>query len=149
MSGSWPANELPNLKEVDYENKSKNTVTYNCFAWAAEEINHRWDPNSYYWPKGIVRELRAETFIQAFETRGYKVCDNPELEVGFQKIAIYVDNVGDPTHAARQLESGLWTSKLGDHEDIEHKTLECLRDYGRVAIYMKRPRQKPDHPPDS
>ena len=28
------------------------------------------------------------------------------------------------THAARQLPSGKWTSKLGDADDIEHNTLE-------------------------
>lgn len=114
-----------------------------------EELQHRWDPNSYYWPRGVPREVTMEAFIQAFRTRGYEVCENSNLEPGFQKIAIYADKAGDPTHAARQLENGVWTSKMGDYEDIEHKNLECLRDYGIVVKYMRRPRLEADHPPDS
>jgi hypothetical protein len=146
MPGSWLPTEFPNLQESDYEKTSDFTITYNCFAWAAEEINHRWDPNTYYWPKGVPREVTMEAFIQAFQTRGYEVCENPDLQEGYQKIAIYADRLGDPTHAARQLENGVWTSKLGDYEDIKHGSLECLRDYGTVAKYMRRPRTNPDCP---
>jgi hypothetical protein len=48
------------------------------------------------------------------------------------------------------LENGNWTSKLGECEDIEHKTLDCLNGernffgkiqcYGRPITYMKKPR---------
>ena len=48
-----------------------------------------------------------------------------------KKIAIFgmkeSDGSVSPTHAARQLESGEWTSKLGkDFEDIPHTTLDAL-----------------------
>ncbi len=66
----------------------------------------------------------------------------------FEKIAIYVDTDGVPTHAARQLPDGSWTSKLGDWEDIQHQTLEALETgndkahqelgYGKVAKIMRR-----------
>ena len=46
--------------------------------------------------------------------------DGP-LQDGYEKIAIYALD-GEPTHAARQLDTGRWTSKLGKHEDIEHDT---------------------------
>jgi hypothetical protein len=52
-------------------------------------------------------------FIQAYKSLGYELCDNSELEAGFEKIAIYATSDGEPTHAARQLSVGLWTSKLG------------------------------------
>ena len=32
-----------------------------------------------------------------------------QLEPGFEKIALYADNSGKPTHAARQLDNGRWT----------------------------------------
>jgi|HubBroStandDraft_4_1064222.scaffolds.fasta_scaffold875356_2 hypothetical protein len=149
MCPSWQPKELPNLKTSDYKETSKSTISYNCLAWAAEEPKRRWDPNSYYWPLGVPREITKEAFISAFATKGYEVCADPYPELGFQKIAIYFDKEGDPTHAARQLENGLWTSKLGDYEDVEHKTLECMKDYGEAAVYMRRPRQGPDHPPVS
>lgn len=59
--------------------------------------------------------------------------------MGFQKVAFFVGANGVPTHAARQLPSGLWTSKLGEWEDIEH-TLHALEGdiYGTVALLLKR-----------
>jgi len=43
------------------------------------------------------------------------------------------------THAARQLDDGTWTSKLGSLEDITHE-LQALEgaDYGHVVLFMKR-----------
>jgi hypothetical protein len=61
-------------------------------------------------------------------------------------IAFFVDGDGQLAHAARQLQSGRWTSKLGDLEDIEHD-LRALEDqpntpsqwpYGRVSAFMRR-----------
>ena len=78
---------------------------------------------------------------------GYEVCPigSRALEPGVQKIALYVDEDGTPTHAARQLPSGEWTSKLGRAEDIRHKTLEALEGsagqppgYGRAKLILKR-----------
>jgi hypothetical protein len=45
------------------------------------------------------------------------------------------------THAARQLPTGKWTSKLGKGEDIEHDTPEDVAGgvYGDVMQIMKRP----------
>ncbi len=68
-------------------------------------------------------------------------CDNDKLEEDYEKIAIYMmPDTGTVRHAARQLGSGKWTSKLGPYKDIEHNTLDCLTgtDYGIVAVIMKR-----------
>jgi hypothetical protein len=52
---------------------------------------------------------------------------------------LFANAQGVPKHAARQLLTGRWTSKLGKMEDIEHG----LRDlegtvYGTVVLIMKR-----------
>ncbi|KYC37161.1 hypothetical protein WA1_46890 [Scytonema hofmannii PCC 7110] len=51
-----------------------------------------------------------------YQTFGYTRCNSFELESGFQKIAIYTKPSGEldgvPTHVARQLPNGRWTSKL-------------------------------------
>lgn len=80
-----------------------------------------------------------DTFVQAFALIGFMPCEGSELEQGFEKIAIYVNNMGQPTHAARQLPSGNWTSKLGRWIDIEH-TLSGLTEseYGSVARILRR-----------
>ena len=76
------------------------------------------------------------------EGKGYELCDNAEYEEGFQKIALYVkEGTTECTHAARQLTTGLWTSKLGQIEDIQHGTPYTIEGkcYGKVYCIMKRP----------
>lgn len=93
----------------------------------------------YYWPIGVSRAETLEGFIEAFATLGFTLCDVAEYEKGFEKVAIYVDTSGTPKHAARQLSSGLWTSKLGNLQDIEHDIEGVSGDlYGSVAVIMKR-----------
>lgn len=126
---------------------SPRDLKYNCIAWAAGDTRHWWWPVSRfsgpYWPIGISREESLSSFIAAFESLGYEVCSDPELETDSEKIAIYVDVNGTPTHAARQLASGVWTSKLGGEEDIEHATLSALEGgmYGTLKQFMKRSRR--------
>jgi hypothetical protein len=100
-----------------------------------------------YWPGGLERKVTVECFIRAFQTIGYEICKNGEVEEEFEKIAIYTDNSDKPTHAARQTYSGKWTSKLGQAVDIEHEMAESLVsvEYGKVKIFMKRRRPKPAH----
>ena len=84
--------------------------------------------------------------MDAYSQLGYVECSNGELEAGSEKIAIYATNSSSgqmPTHAARQLKNGSWTSKLGEFEDISHLgvgDVECP-DYGSVVAFMIRPRK--------
>jgi hypothetical protein len=135
---------FPNLSNGGYSLTSPATPEYNCIAWAAGEDEVWWwpDPNNdYYWPSEVPRVETIEAFIKAYEGLGYSVCSNAELENGFEKVAIYINSNGEPTHVARQLDSGDWTSKLGQSEDIKHLTLDGLvgNSYGSVAVILKRP----------
>lgn len=134
--------EFPNLTSTGYTITSPETPEYNCIAWAAHDTERWWEPDplgQYYWPAGVSLEITLDTFVRAFATRGFVLCERDQLEPGFEKIAFYVDRNGNPTHVARQLSNGKWTSKLGDWEDIEHK-LDGLTDssYGSVAKVLKR-----------
>ena len=95
--------------------------------------------NIGFWPKGVDRHETLTAFMAAYSSIGYAPCLDGELEPGFEKIVIYVGASG-PTHAARQLFSGKWTSKLGQCEDIEHDTVVAVEGpvYGTAAQYMKR-----------
>lgn len=132
---------FPNLERTKYQVTSEETVDYNCFAFAAGEEDCRWDPvdPDGYWPDGVPRELTLDAFIKAYQSIGYECCDNRDLELGFQKIAIYTYN-GEPQHVARQEEDGMWKSKLGDWEDIKHELagLENPNYYGVVEQVLKR-----------
>lgn len=85
------------------------------------------DFGNFYRPPGAPTAYALASFTQAFALYGYEASDTDSLESGFEKVAIYVGSDGLPTHMARQLESGVWTSKLGEWEDIEHGTLTALR----------------------
>ena len=63
-----------------------------------------------------------------------------DWEPGFEKIAVCANDQGVPKHAARQLNKGRWTSKLGRMADIDH-ALHDLEGtlYGSVVLVMKRP----------
>jgi hypothetical protein len=55
------------------------------------------------------------------------------------KVAIYADNFNKPTHAARQLDNGFWTSKLGQHFDVTHTIFSMENGvYGNVAFFMRK-----------
>jgi hypothetical protein len=81
--------------------------------------------------------------MDAYKALGYLPCDSPTLESRYDKIAIFADATGEPRHAARQLPAGGWTSKLGDHVDIEHEDLVAVGGlfYGEPTVYMRRLRQ--------
>lgn len=135
---------FPNLAPTGYHITSVETPDYNCIAWAAHDANNWWWPchfNGYFWPDGVKKAVTVQNFIAAFKLFGFDPCNNAEWESGFEKVAIYVDQNGEPTHMARQLASGTWTSKLGEMEDIEHNHLTGLEGniYGSVAQILKRP----------
>jgi hypothetical protein len=71
---------------------------------------------------------------------GYLPCATTELEPDYRKIGLYADAAGKPTHAARQLASGEWTSKIGRDEDIVHESLGQLEGaaYGHVVRVFRK-----------
>ena len=141
---------FPRLTKNNYRVTSNITATYNGIAHAAGVDQTWWWPAEnfpgVYWPAHAGYEETLDCFIKAYGGQGYKLCIGHEFEAGVEKVAIYCDADGVPTHAARQLPSGRWTSKLGEWEDIEHNTLDALEDeqnqglgYGFVKCVLSRP----------
>jgi len=64
---------------------------------------------------------------------------------GFEKVALFAESGLLYTHAARQLASGRWTSKLGGAEDVEHDRPNDVAGgvYGEVVQIMRRPIRNP------
>jgi len=138
-----PLAVFPNLKsDLAYKRTSPATTQYNCIAWSVGINTQAWWPNRYgVWPKHLPLENTINNFTEMFQSLGYEECTSRESEQGFEKIALYVLN-GEPSHAARQLPDGNWTSKLGKGADIIH-SLEGVEGiaYGKVAKIFKRPLQ--------
>ena len=144
--------DFPKAASIGYALTSSRSSFYNCIAWAAGRINNKWWPlphkiRGWYWPPGIRADVSIETFIEMFsKVEKYAEWDaeNADFEEGWSKIAIYAKKDGEPTHAARQLPNGKWTSKLGGNRDIEH-TLDVLESsdtkesaYGKAVKIMRR-----------
>jgi len=132
---------------------------YNCIAHAALDCRRKWWPNRYlpqarkhrYWPDSVDSVRTVKAFIETFEIEGFRECADGSLEPGYEKLALYVSPIPTidnplpndaPTHMARQLPCGKWTSKLGQEQDIVHDLPEGLEgdDYGALWKYLKRPR---------
>jgi hypothetical protein len=128
-----------------YERKSDPTTDYNCLAWAVEN-NQKWfNPErfcaGYYWPKGVERHWSMKTVIHVLSEYGFdEEVELATFEDGIVKVAIYADVDEYPTHFARQLANGKWTSKAGELIDFEHDSLECLHcdDYGKVTKIVQK-----------
>ena len=162
---------FPKLVAAGYFKTSERTGpfgtpgTYNCIAWAANDTRVWWWPvPDAYWPPWIKRrEPTIACFVHTFRWLGYQVCTNSIHEPGFEKVVLYAVhnsqspqlppekwqdmNEWIPTHMARQLSDGTWTSKCGGNEDISHFTLDALEsygpqwmheEYGCPVVYMKR-----------
>ena len=132
---SWNM-DFPDLVKTGYQITSAPTISYNCIAWAMGDQTRWWWPDAlcqYYWPNNVARTESIESFSEAFSLQGYTKCENGDHEDGIEKVALY-GIFGLPTHAARQLPNGEWTSKLGGDHDITHHTLEGL--YGPAYGYV-------------
>jgi hypothetical protein len=128
-----------------YRRTSDPTINYNCLAWAVG-VQWAWfDPEKgcvgYFWPHGIERELSIPAIRKVLAHFGFnKESNNAEWEEGFLKVAVFIDADGVPSHYARQLENGKWTSKFGELIDVEHDDLECIKcvEYGEPRFYFMR-----------
>ena len=135
----------------EYRRTSPPDNRYNCIAWAAGDNRRFWwpDPEGFgKWPSGVPREASMTAFIQAFETLGYSVCGTDgSLEEGFEKVALFAF-MNTPKHAAYQLPTGKWSSKIGRGVDCQH-TISALHGtfYGSlVTVLRRRRRTNPPHP---
>lgn len=149
----------PQLRSHGYKVSSETTddkpVKYNCVAFAAGgDTKFWWEPSTFnskpvkrpgrFWPDGIDTDDSIETYVKVFESLGYSVCKNEirdciKVDLLYEKVIIYGYPERAFSHVAYQLYFG-WVSKLGDWQDIKHKTFNGLEGdyYGNVAVVMKR-----------
>ncbi len=141
--------KFPGLSPNNYQLIGDPTTSYNGLAWAIgeQEKDRWWSPDPfgiYYWPHLVPKEETLETYTELFRLHGYSHCpgNDESFESGVEKVAIYC-KAGVPTHVARQLSDGQWTSKLGGGPCIIHNTLSSLEGeiFGTVYRVLIRPRR--------
>lgn len=136
---------------------------YNCIAWALCRNDIYFWPGKgsrsvrrssndfyrdFYWPQGLINDDTPEAFEQFFgmAVHGYRRMAGRDvsLQPGLEKLALYTLDEGGlrVAHAARQLPSGWWTSKLGGMLDISHPDPDfLLPSQGTDFFLMSRPRR--------
>jgi len=145
--------EFPNLARSEWSIKSWADDNYQCIAWAECRTDRKsWPAPGYTWPEGLPLAdpdvtATVDHFIPRFALLGYMPCGlDKSFQLGYQKVAIYANDVG-VTHMARQrFFGGGWFSKPGEMEDIFHPNLEDIegetsataRKYGKVVLVLKR-----------
>jgi len=151
------ARKFPKLKADGGDKTSEAAIQYNCLSWSAKRTKqYRFEPKPQEawerWPEGLPDDYSLESFIMLFEQLGYKrLADiDSRFEFFYKKVAIYAafGIYGEPrwefTHVADQLHSGVWISKLGYEEDIQHNTPQSLEgncgdEYGKILKILKKP----------
>jgi hypothetical protein len=123
----------------EYEVLGPATKRYNCIAWSIG-ITTRW-----VWPAKPGKAATVGDFDQLYGSRGFRRVRgmNFDLVPGYDKIVLYgkrKGNIYEPTHGARQLGDGSWSSKLGQLPLIRHLEPDDLdgSSYGvPIAVYMR------------
>ena len=138
-----PTSEFPRLSPENHRQTSPASIIYNCIAWSAGDVKHWWQPG-IYWPVAVQpQDYGIGVLEELFKSLGYQDCEMDfSLQTGFEKVALFGYSLYY-THAARQLPTGKWTSKLGKGEDIEHDTPHDVGGgvYGEVVQIMKKLQQ--------
>jgi hypothetical protein len=130
---------FPRLRWNRYWLTSLPTGRYNCIGWAAGDSDHWWDSSpDGYWPEGALKGRKIADLVAAFQAVGFVLSLNGDFQRGRQKVALYEDNRGNWTHAAKRLDQNWWSSKLGKNYDISHKDPGDLSGsvYGKPTTYM-------------
>jgi hypothetical protein len=134
--------DFPRIGDVASKKTSEATDRYNCIAWAFGDNTRWWWPiKRRYWPLSFENKTPMDAFIELFDAYGWALTNNRTLEAGQKKIALYASLMdGQPTHAARQLPNGSWTSKLGKDIDLTHQLADLEGPaYGTVVRVFKKP----------
>jgi hypothetical protein len=134
---------FPFLTPTNHRVIGPGTSLYNCIAWSCGETHRWWQPGTlFYWPIACdPNDSTVANLVDALSSVGFVLCDDGSMELGFEKVAVYSIGPMEYTHAARQMPSGKWTSKLGFDVLIEHDSPESLTGgvYGKLSHFLRRP----------
>lgn len=137
----WMKKNFPN-SQGNWVQTSEHTIEYNCVAWVLGSNNKWWQPLTLGgdWPSDISESYNVNSYIELFIKFGFEKCVDYEFESEYDKIAIFQNTENNEfSHVSKLIEPGIWSSKMGDYEDIRHN-IKALENsvYGSIHCYMKR-----------
>src|SRR5258706_6419193 len=102
---------FPKLADCEWQLRSDAEKQYNCLAWAFGSTESWWESiryHGYYWPARIPREDSVDNWVKIAELHGFELCADGEFDAGSEKLAIFVNQFGEPGHIARSAEDSGW-----------------------------------------
>jgi len=135
--------------------RSGSTPEYNCLAWTVDDFESMWSPvplipvgggrfeelGGYFWPCDVPPTMGIDTVAQMYANRGFRECDDPAPDPGFDRVAIYGFDKIVCEHAAVQRDGEEWSSKMGAGADVVHPdpyAIEGGLGVGTVQVLMRR-----------
>jgi hypothetical protein len=141
MSRSDVESDFPGLIGKQYD-LSPEDFNYNCLSFALGDYSQWWEPPKgpgQYWPPGFSDDTTVETVEAIIRLHGFTVEIMPNEKPSSDAIAIYATS-NHWRHFAK-FSHGVWSSKLGDGNDVSGVTLQDLEMpiYGKVVKVLCRP----------
>src|SRR2546423_518054 len=65
---------------------------FNCIAWSiGQDVGVYWPSRrvDYYWPRRIACAVSIDAFTQFYRIHGFEACDDPALEMNWEKVALF------------------------------------------------------------
>ncbi len=138
---------FPNIPTKDIKIDGDEDSSYNCIGWAFGDNSRWWWPGGgVYWPNSDSPTIHAFDSLLKDTAHGIETSDQKH-EDGFVKLALFSRDPEPrsesyPTHLARQLEDGEWSSKTGFSYLIRHgHDVRAMNggDYGNLVKIYKVP----------
>jgi|SRR5579871_5987511 len=130
------------LTNIAQKKTSDPDDNYNCIAWAFGDNTRFWWPvvnPKAHWPIPFAGLTIMQAFEAWFAHDGWTLTTDETFEAAYKKVALYVVN-GVPTHAARLIADGVWTSKLGREMDLSHGRADLDgQEYGSISRVYRKP----------
>jgi hypothetical protein len=123
--------QYPALRASSHKITSPCNDKYNCAGWVQSAMTS-WVEPGFFWPSNAPVPMGPndlDCYVAVFRSWGFEICESPDLEDGFLKIAIFATGQ-EFEHVAKQLPSGAWSSKGGPLHDFKHDELEALSGCG-------------------
>jgi hypothetical protein len=88
-----PDQDFPRLTPETHRLTSPAAIDCNCVAWAAGETENWWQPG-VFWPTQTPPDEFGITALEGvFKALGFEPCDDDGTESGFEKVALYGNNL--------------------------------------------------------
>ena len=88
-----PDRDFPRLAPQNHRITSPAAIEYNCVAWAAGDTENWWQPGVYWPVEPPQQEYGISALEDAFKALGFEPCDEDGPEPGFEKVALYGNNL--------------------------------------------------------